>query len=234
MEQRENDGRNVPRLDRVQRGEPITADAWNQIVDAINRPVDVSIKRTRRPPASTDIRPARLRGAWRKNEAGVWTAEANFLTESGFDNSFTFTVYGPTLSPVSPATTPRGGIGFKVFVIWRDRWEALQYNDQYIPQWGPDAGIEFASYVGYDRTFIKNTGLRGAIVQNPGGTSQSNYTDQNGNLQFDGVYLTWRDNYTDTFGKRNLTLRTKRVTVVTGMNGGTPTTETITVLDPTY
>lgn len=49
MEQRENDGRNVPRLDRVQRGEPITADAWNQIVDAINRPVDVSIKRARRP-----------------------------------------------------------------------------------------------------------------------------------------------------------------------------------------
>ena len=49
MEQRENDGRNVPKLDRVQRGEPITADAWNQIVDAINRPVDVSIKRTRRP-----------------------------------------------------------------------------------------------------------------------------------------------------------------------------------------
>lgn len=49
MEQRENDGRNVPRLDRVQRGEPITADAWNQIVDAINKPVDVSIKRTRRP-----------------------------------------------------------------------------------------------------------------------------------------------------------------------------------------
>ena len=48
MEQRENDGRNVPRLDRVQRGEPITADAWNQIVDAINRPVDVSIRRPRR------------------------------------------------------------------------------------------------------------------------------------------------------------------------------------------
>lgn len=49
MDARENDGRNVPRLDRVQRGEPITADAWNQIVDAINRPVDVSIKRARRP-----------------------------------------------------------------------------------------------------------------------------------------------------------------------------------------
>ena len=48
MEQRENDGRNVPKLDRVQRGEPITADAWNQIVDAINRPVDVSIRRPRR------------------------------------------------------------------------------------------------------------------------------------------------------------------------------------------
>ena len=48
MEQRENDGRNVPKLDRVQRGEPITADAWNKIVDAINRPVDVSIRRPRR------------------------------------------------------------------------------------------------------------------------------------------------------------------------------------------
>ena len=48
MAARENDGRNVPKLDRVQRGEPITADAWNQIVDAINRPVDVSIRRPRR------------------------------------------------------------------------------------------------------------------------------------------------------------------------------------------
>ena len=48
MDARENDGRNVPKLARVQRGEPITADAWNQIVDAINRPVDVSIRRPRR------------------------------------------------------------------------------------------------------------------------------------------------------------------------------------------
>ena len=49
MADQQNDGRIEPKLDRVQRGQAITADAWNQIVDRLNQPLDVSIRRTRRP-----------------------------------------------------------------------------------------------------------------------------------------------------------------------------------------
>ena len=48
MADQTNTGRNEPRLDHVQRGQAITAEAWNKIVDRLNTPQDVSIKRTRR------------------------------------------------------------------------------------------------------------------------------------------------------------------------------------------
>ena len=87
MEQRENDGRNVPKLDRVQRGEPITADAWNQIVDAINRPVDVSIKRTRRPKGTASGTSEQLTVVTSISVASngnlIWTTETKkFLIEN--------------------------------------------------------------------------------------------------------------------------------------------------------
>lgn len=49
MAEKQNNGQNPPKLDRVQRGQAITADAWNQIVDRLNQPLDVSIRRTKRP-----------------------------------------------------------------------------------------------------------------------------------------------------------------------------------------
>lgn len=49
MAEKQNNGQVPPKLDRVQRGQAITADAWNQIVDRLNQPLDVSIRRTRRP-----------------------------------------------------------------------------------------------------------------------------------------------------------------------------------------
>jgi len=49
MAGQQNDGRIEPKLDRVQRGQAITAEAWNKIVDRLNKPLDVTIRRTRRP-----------------------------------------------------------------------------------------------------------------------------------------------------------------------------------------
>lgn len=49
MADQQNDGRIEPKLDRVQRGQAITAEAWNKIVDRLNKPLDVTIRRTRRP-----------------------------------------------------------------------------------------------------------------------------------------------------------------------------------------
>lgn len=48
MAEKQNNGKNPPKLDRVQRGQAITADAWNQIVDRLNKPLDVSIRRPKR------------------------------------------------------------------------------------------------------------------------------------------------------------------------------------------
>lgn len=48
MANEQNDGRNPPKLDRVNVGDAITADAWNQIVDRLNKPLDVSIRRPKR------------------------------------------------------------------------------------------------------------------------------------------------------------------------------------------
>ena len=48
MANEQNDGRNPPKLDRVNVGDAITADAWNQIVDRLNQPLDVSFRRPRR------------------------------------------------------------------------------------------------------------------------------------------------------------------------------------------
>ena len=49
MAEKQNNGQVPPKLDRVQRGQAITADAWNQIVDRLNQPLDVAIRRTKRP-----------------------------------------------------------------------------------------------------------------------------------------------------------------------------------------
>ena len=49
MAEKQNNGQVPPKLDRVQRGQAITADAWTQIVDRLNQPLDVSIRRTKRP-----------------------------------------------------------------------------------------------------------------------------------------------------------------------------------------
>jgi len=48
----QNNGQVEEKLDYVRRGEPITADAWNKLVARANKPLDVSIKRTRRAKAN--------------------------------------------------------------------------------------------------------------------------------------------------------------------------------------
>lgn len=49
MGTQQNNGQVEEKLDYVRRGEPITADAWNKVISRINKPLDVTIRRTRRP-----------------------------------------------------------------------------------------------------------------------------------------------------------------------------------------
>lgn len=233
MADQTNTGRNEQRLDHVQRGQAITAEAWNKIVDRLNTPQDVSIKRTRRVKSSdgVEIRLAQLTTgfSW-DSTASIYKATARYYDNGRPDTSGnTFELYAPAVT--ASATASRLTTGTRVWIIARnDRWELLEINDPYQVQYGAGQGITFDAY--NDVNYIRNAGLRGAIVQKADGSAAGAYTDQNGNIQFDGLYMKWGSNYTDTVGKFNLTLKTKQVTVVTGINNGTPTTATITVLDP--
>lgn len=233
MADQTNTGRNEQRLDHVQRGQAITAEAWNKIVDRLNTPQDVSIKRTRRVKSSdgVEIRLAELttRFSW-DSTARIYKATARFYDNGRPDTSGnTFDLYAPAVT--ESATASRLTTSTRVWIIARNgRWELLEINDPYQPQYGAGQGISFSEYSGTN--YITNAGLRGAVVQKTDGSHAGAYTDQNGNIQFDGLYLKWKSTYTDTIGKFNLSLKTKQVTVVTGINNGTPTTTTITVLDP--
>lgn len=233
MADQQNTGRNEPRLDHVQRGQAITAEAWNKIVDRLNTPQDVSIKRTRRVKSSdgVEIRLAQLTTgfSW-DSTARIYKATARYYDNGRPDTSGnTFDLYAPAITDIDTAS--RFTLNTRVWIIARnDRWELLETNDPYQVKYGSGWGITFDAYDGVN--YIRNAGLRGAIVQKTDGSAAGAYTDQNGNIQFDGYYMKWGPNRTDTVGKFNLTLKTRQVTVVTGINNGTPTTTTITVLDP--
>ena len=79
MAEKQNNGQNPPKLDRVQRGQAITADAWNQIVDRLNQPLDVSIRRTKRPKGGGNANPQEFTYATAADSTAETTGEVNPL-----------------------------------------------------------------------------------------------------------------------------------------------------------
>lgn len=230
MADQTNTGRNEQRLDHVQRGQAITAEAWNKIVDRLNTPQDVSIKRTRRVKSSdgVEIRLAQLTTgfSW-DSTAKIYKATARFYDNGRPDTSGnTFTLYAPAVT--ASATASRFTTGTRVWIIARnDRWELLEINDPFIPSYGSGTYCEVVTDFSNTYTYIvNNTGT--TVVKVAGNTSYTNTKD----LYFSPTYFEWVSSSLDIAGKKDLSLKTKQVTVVTGINNGTPTTETITVLDP--
>ncbi len=69
-----------------------------------------------------DVRPARIVGEWSRNNAGLWTAKANFIVGDAVDASFEFDVAAPLAFESETAPTAADATAF---VIWRGRWELL-------------------------------------------------------------------------------------------------------------
>lgn len=79
MANEQNDGRNPPKLDRVNVGDAITADAWNQIVDRLNKPLDVSIRRPKRQKSGGNANPQEFTYAIAADSTAETTGEVNPL-----------------------------------------------------------------------------------------------------------------------------------------------------------
>ena len=79
MADQQNTGRNEPRLDHVQRRLAITAEAWNKIVDRLNTPQDVSIRRPKRQKGGGTANPQEFTFATAADSTAETTGEVNPL-----------------------------------------------------------------------------------------------------------------------------------------------------------
>lgn len=230
MATQQNNGQVEEKLDYVRRGEPITADAWNKLVARANKPLDVSIVRTRRAKSSdgVEIRLAQLTtGLVWDSTARIYKATARYYDNGRPDTSgYTFDVYATAIS--SSTTASRLTLNTRVWIIARnDRWELLEINDQYVPTYGSGTYCQVSTDMSGTYTYvIDNVGT--TEIKVAGYTSYTNTKV----LYFSPAYFQWVSSSLDIVGKKDLSLKTKQVTVVTGIVNGTPTTETITVLDP--
>lgn len=99
MAEKQNNGQVPPKLDRVQRGQAITADAWNQIVDRLNQPLDVSIRRTKRQKGGGNVNPQEFTYATAADSTAETTGEVNplrFATAQFYVETSTGTVIKKT------------------------------------------------------------------------------------------------------------------------------------------
>lgn len=111
----------MDKLPRVRKGDPITAAAWNDVVDKVNGKPDLSIKRGHLVKRGDDVRLARLQSAWQQNAAGVWYATACFIVNDVADTSSIVAVYAPVSN-----SNPGGTVAeTRFYVVWRGRWELL-------------------------------------------------------------------------------------------------------------
>ena len=232
MADQQNTGRNEPRLDHVQRGQAITAEAWNKIVDRLNTPQDVSIKRTRRVKSSdgVEIRLAQItKGFSWDSTARIYKATARYYDNGRPDTSGnTFDLYAPAIT--ASDTASRFTLNTRVWIIARnDRWELLETNDPLARSVTAGLGISVGdadtSYV------VSNAGLVEAKVNR-----DTSYT-QSGTLFFSRRMFEWVAGEIDSSTKV-LGVRYKQVQVVTDValrNGALDVTKSeIVVIDYQY
>lgn len=232
MATQQNNGQVEEKLDYVRRGEPITADAWNKLVARANKPLDVSIVRTRRAKSSdgVEIRLAQLTtGLVWDSTARIYKATARYYDNGRPDTSgYTFDVYAPAIS--SNTTASRYTLNTRVWIIARnDRWELLETNDPLTRSVTAGLGISVGDA---DTSYlVSNTGLVEAKVNR-----DTSYT-QSGTLFFSRRMFEWVAGELDSSTKV-LGVRYKQVQVVTDVelrNGALDVTKSeIVVIDYQY
>ncbi len=100
-----NDNNIQQGLQHVTKGQRITADAWNQLVDAVNGVPDVSIRRTRRAksvPLNAPIFLVRLHGDWIQAAQGNYKTTVNPVVNGQVQEEVLWDVYAPA-SEIKPS-----------------------------------------------------------------------------------------------------------------------------------
>lgn len=218
-------------LPKVKRGDPIRADEWNAIVDAVNnnRP-NVSIVRTRRGKSAAAVKlvVVRLSSAWSQvGNGALYSATGKIGT---FNEQGQWTQSGEQVTVYS-ISKPNGGTLNYYLAIFNDsdaRYEIVSRPLQFIPRYV--AGVATAVYTNANGDYqIDNVGT--VNVKVAGDTS---YTDT-GTLYFSPTYFAWGSSSLDIVGKKEIKLKTKRIQVVTdvALSGGSldVTKEWVTVVD---
>ena len=195
-------------LDYVRKGEAITAEKWNALVERINaleqrQTFDFSTPQKNR---RDNFQPCRLLSAWAQDSNGVWKGRAGFInpTTGRPDASYIFDVYCPAASG-RPEGDP---YSWRFWAAWRGRWESLQqpvYQRIYVGGSYISAGAYDVDLGGYR---IDNEGLTNAVV--PGDAYSNTKT-----LYFNRRFFQWIPSTLDIVGKKEISLVGRYETVVT-------------------
>ena len=215
-------------IDTVQRGQTITAEAWNTLVERINRLerdrfIMTAPPRTpKRPLAKTFV----LKTEWEKQD-GIWQADARPIDsatgETDTDDSKIVKVYAPLDTGEKPAGEAQK---WKFWAIWKNnRWETLQTEigkgegEKYVAGLGIEIGAHNPELGGRP---ITNVGVRSVRI------SGSSYEAKGGPLNMASNHFQWRTS--SLSGESECYLKTHRVKVVIDVTNGTPTYKTIEVI----
>lgn len=217
-------------LPKVKRGDPIRADEWNAIVDAVNnnRP-NVSIVRTRRGKSAAAVKlvVVRLSSAWSQvGNGALYSATGKIGT---FNEQGQWTQSGEQVTVYS-ISKPNGGTLDYYLAIFNDsdaRYEIVSRPLQFIPTYTGGEGI--AVYTNGTPYVIQNVGTVNVKV-----SGDRSYTDT-GTLYFSPTYFAWESSSLDIVGKKEIKLKAKQIQVVTdvALSGGSldVTKEWVTVVD---
>lgn len=199
---------------------------WLEAADrAINRQEPPEIPEYARGMLFYDIRPARLKTAWWRDDSGLWRATANFVIGDvgRVDSSFTFDVCAP-MARSQPYGSPNSE---RFYVVWRGRWESLQTPAPYIPRYV--SGVATAVYTNANGDYqIDNVGVQNVKI--PG----DSYADW-GTFYLSPAQFEWGSSSLDIVGKKEARIKTTQKEVVTSValnaNGTLDvTTERVNVL----
>lgn len=210
-------------LDTVQKGQALTAEAWNTLVAKVNNLDKQSFDFTvqKRPKGGeTRIAPMRLQTDWQQVN-GQWTATCcEVLQDGSFDTDHIVDVYAPTFT-----SRPNGtALVWRFWALFRNgRWETLQSPGGESVNYVGGVGIDVGAY---DSVLggrpITNMGVRSVVI--PG----SGYEARADALYLASNHFKWRDSSTTT-GKEAC-LKTRRLSVVTNIENGVPVKEVIEVI----
>lgn len=225
-------------IETVQRGQAITAEAWNALVERINRlerdrfsmTVPPRIPKQKLFPAAPFV----LYTDWQKRDDDkikdlVWWAGAHpidFKTgEIDYEQDNIVKVYAPlNTDDKKPAGSAPD---WKFWAIWKDeRWVTLQTEigeggegEKYVAGLGIDVGEHNPALGGRP---ITNVGVRSVRILG------SSYEAHGGPLNLSSYHFQWRT--TGLSGETECYLKTYRVKVVTDVKNGTPEYKTIEVI----